>query len=122
VEKRSMLARMLNAGLNGLGAALGWSMKLPMSVLGFCAMAVITAGSGACRSGGDAAASEASKRNEMKKLRTVPRYLAQPLAQFWRRRHKRPPKVYPVPSVDPEEFSSLLGSGRKQDLETLRKG
>jgi len=29
-----MLARMLNAGLNGLGAALCWSMKLPMSVLG----------------------------------------------------------------------------------------
>ena len=49
MEKRSMLARMSNAGLNGLGAALCWSMKLPMSVLGFCAMAVITAGSGACR-------------------------------------------------------------------------
>jgi hypothetical protein len=29
MEKRSMLARMLNAGLNGLGAALRWSMKLP---------------------------------------------------------------------------------------------
>ena len=34
MEKRSMLARMSNAGLNGLGAALCWSMKLPMSVLG----------------------------------------------------------------------------------------
>jgi hypothetical protein len=121
MEKRSMLARMLNAGLNGLGAALCWSMKLPMSVLGFCAMAVITAGSGACRSGGDAAASEGSKRNEMKKLRIVLRYLAQPLAQRWRRRDKRPPKMYPVPAVDPEAFSNLLGSGRKEDMETLAK-
>ncbi len=34
MEKRLMLARMLNAGLNGLGAALCWSMKLPLSVLG----------------------------------------------------------------------------------------
>jgi hypothetical protein len=47
----------------------------------------------------------------MKKLRIVLRYLAQPLAQPWRRRNPRPPKVYPVLSVDPEEFSSLLGSG-----------
>jgi hypothetical protein len=57
----------------------------------------------------------------MKKLRIILRYLARPLGRFWRRRHKRPPKVYPVPSVDPEEFSSLLGSGRKEDLETLAK-
>ena len=34
MEKRSMLASMLNAGLNGLGAALCRSMKPPMSVLG----------------------------------------------------------------------------------------
>jgi hypothetical protein len=57
----------------------------------------------------------------MKKLRITLRYLARPLAQFWRRRRKRPPKVYPMPSIDPEEFSSLLGSGRKEDLETLAK-
>jgi hypothetical protein len=70
---------------------------------------------------GRRAASEGSKRNEMKKLRIVLRYLAQPLAQRWRRRDKRPPKMYPVPAVDPEAFSSLLGSGRKEDMETLAK-
>jgi hypothetical protein len=61
----------------------------------------------------------------MKKLRIILRYLARPLVQAlakaWRQRHKRAPKVYPVCSVDPEEFSSLLGSGRKEDMETLAK-
>jgi hypothetical protein len=57
----------------------------------------------------------------MKKLRIIVRYLAQPLAKRWRRRHKRPPKMYPMPAVEPEEFSSLLGSGRKEDLEILAK-
>lgn len=57
----------------------------------------------------------------MKKLRLILRHLARPLVKRWRRRHKRPPKLYPVSSVGPEEFSSLLGSGRKEDLETLAK-
>jgi hypothetical protein len=57
----------------------------------------------------------------MNRLRIILRYLARPLARFRRRRPERPPKVYPVLSVDPEEFSSLLGSGRKEDLETLAK-
>jgi hypothetical protein len=51
----------------------------------------------------------------MRKLRIVLRYLG--LA--WRRRTKRAPKQYPTPLLDPEEFSCLLGSGRKEDLRTL---
>jgi hypothetical protein len=30
-------------------------------------------------------------------------------------------EAYPIPSVDLEKFSNLLGSGRKADLETLAK-
>jgi hypothetical protein len=57
----------------------------------------------------------------MKKLRIILRYLARPFVRSWRRRNKRPPQVYPVSSVAPEEFASLLGSGRKEDMETLAK-
>jgi hypothetical protein len=47
--------------------------------------------------------------NEMRKLQVLLRFLR----LSWRRRTRRRPKAYPIPSVDPEEFSNLLGSGRK---------
>ncbi len=53
----------------------------------------------------------------MSKLRIVLRYLSRPC----RRRNKRLAKVYPVCSVDLAEFSSLLRSGRKEDMKTLAK-
>jgi hypothetical protein len=53
----------------------------------------------------------------MRKLQVLFRFLR----LSWRRRTRRRPKAYPIPSVDPEEFSNLLGSGRKADLETLAK-
>jgi hypothetical protein len=53
----------------------------------------------------------------MRKLRIVLRYLS----LFWRHRNKHRPTEYPTPSVDSEEFSNLLRSGRKEDMETLAK-
>jgi hypothetical protein len=53
----------------------------------------------------------------MRKLHVLIRFLR----LSWRRRTRRPPKEYPIPSVDPEEFSNLLGTGRKADLETLAR-
>jgi hypothetical protein len=53
----------------------------------------------------------------MRKVQVLLRFLR----LSWRRRTRRRPKEYPIPSVDPEEFSNLLGSGRKADLEILAK-
>jgi hypothetical protein len=53
----------------------------------------------------------------MRKLRIVLRYLR----LSWKHRTKRRPTEYPTPSVDSEEFSNLLRSGRKEDMETLAK-
>ena len=39
----------------------------------------------------------------------------------WQRRGGRKPPVFPQPSVDPNEFTRLLCSGRAEDLKILAK-
>jgi hypothetical protein len=41
------------------------------------------------------------------------------LLQFWGRRPARPAQQFPQPSIDPNEFSRLLCSGRVEDLRIL---
>jgi hypothetical protein len=45
----------------------------------------------------------------------------QALRQRWQKRERRASVRHPVSLVDPEEFSRLLRSGRKQDLETVAR-
>jgi hypothetical protein len=45
----------------------------------------------------------------------------QALRQRWQKRETRASVRHPVSLVDPEEFSRLLRSGRKQDLETVAR-
>jgi hypothetical protein len=40
---------------------------------------------------------------------------------FWRRPELRQPSVFPLPSIDPDEFAELLCSRRIEDLKTLAK-
>ena len=40
------------------------------------------------------------------------------LSQSWRRESRKPAN-FPSPSVDPEEFARLIGSGRVEDLRIL---
>jgi len=39
----------------------------------------------------------------------------------WRRTGDRKPSTYPQPSVDPEEFARLIGSGSVEDLRILAR-
>ena len=39
----------------------------------------------------------------------------------WQHRGERKPPVFPQPSVDPNEFTRLLCSGRAEDLKILAK-
>ena len=41
------------------------------------------------------------------------------LFQFWGRPPARPAQQFPQPSIDPNEFSRLLCSGRVEDLRIL---
>jgi hypothetical protein len=43
------------------------------------------------------------------------------LRRFWERWARVSPDAPDAPSIDPNEFSELIRSGRKQDLETLAK-
>jgi hypothetical protein len=40
---------------------------------------------------------------------------------FWRHREERKPPVFPEPTIDADEFTRLLCSGRVEDLRTLAK-
>jgi hypothetical protein len=53
----------------------------------------------------------------MRELRVVLRFMR----KLWRRWLKPSPESHLISSIDPREFSDLLGSGRKEDLETLAK-
>jgi hypothetical protein len=39
----------------------------------------------------------------------------------WQRRDERKPPAFPQPSLDPDEFTRLLCSGRAEDLKILAK-
>jgi hypothetical protein len=43
------------------------------------------------------------------------------LRQRWSSRRARTPPLYPMLSIDSEEFASLLRSGRKHDLKILAR-
>jgi hypothetical protein len=53
----------------------------------------------------------------MRGLRVVLRFMR----KLWNGRSKPSPGSHSISSIDPQEFSDLLGSGRKTDLETLAK-
>jgi len=53
----------------------------------------------------------------MRGVRTIFRYLR----VFWERWTHVSPDAPDAPAIDPDEFSELLRSGRKQDLETLAR-
>jgi hypothetical protein len=40
---------------------------------------------------------------------------------FWRHPERRKSLAYPAPLIDPEEFASLIGSGRVEDLRILAR-
>jgi hypothetical protein len=53
----------------------------------------------------------------MREVRSIIRFLR----RFWERWARVSPDAPDAPSIDPDEFSKLIRSGRKQDLETLAK-
>jgi hypothetical protein len=53
----------------------------------------------------------------MKEVQSIIRLLC----RFWERWARVSPDAPDAPSIDPNEFSELIRSGRKQDLETLAK-
>jgi hypothetical protein len=53
----------------------------------------------------------------MRGVRTIFRFFR----LFWQRWASASPDAPDAPLIDPDEFSRLLRSGRKQDLETLAK-
>jgi hypothetical protein len=54
-------------------------------------------------------------------MTTKLKIMLQFLRRHWRLRETQPPALHPIPSIDPEEFSNLLRSGCKKDLQTLAK-
>jgi hypothetical protein len=49
------------------------------------------------------------------------RIILRSLRVFWERWTSISPDVPDAPAIDPDEFSKLLRSGRKQDLEALAR-